>query len=175
MANGGALVHHDDARLLQLRNDRPRAVAGGLDHLDALIDDGLCVRAVVGRVERGQQRNVDAEGVLGQGPALLDLLAQVGGRGEDQRRDDAQAAGVGDGGGELSVADVLGREVSAGGLSQRKDETWAACGSQGEGGRKERILGSVLQARTIIPPCTTGTTHKSVTTHATRIAIPTHF
>lgn len=107
MTDGSALVKNNTPSLLQLRDDGAGAVARGLDDLDALINDGLGVGAVVRRVERREKGDVDAKGVLGQGSALLDLLAQVGGRGEDERRDDAQAAGVGDGGGELSVADVL--------------------------------------------------------------------
>lgn len=113
MANGGALVQHDAPGLLQLRNDRAGTVPRRLDDLDALVDDSLRVRAVVWRVDGREQCDVHAERVLGHGPALLDLLAQVGGRGEDQCGDDAQAAGVGDRGGELSVADVLEKRLTA--------------------------------------------------------------
>lgn len=107
VADGGALVQDDAAGLFQLGDDGAGAVAGRLDNGDALVDDGLGVGAVVGGVERGQEGDVDGEGVLGQGAALLDLGAQVGGGGEDEGRDDAQAARVGDGGGEFGVADVL--------------------------------------------------------------------
>lgn len=103
-------MQHDAAGLFQLGNDGARAIASRLDDADALVDDGLGIGAVVGRVERGQERNVDAKGVLGHGAAACDFLAQVGGRGEDEARDDAQSAGVGDGGGEFGVADVLERE-----------------------------------------------------------------
>lgn len=107
VADGGALVQDDAAGLFQLGDDGAGAVAGRLDDVDALVDDGLGVGAVVGGVERGQEGDVDGKGVFGQGAALLDLLAEIGGRGEDEGRDDAQAAGVGDGGGECGVADVL--------------------------------------------------------------------
>lgn len=105
-------MQHDAPGLLELGDDGAWAVARGLDDADALVDDGLSVGAVVWRVDGGQEGDVDGEGVLGQGAALLDLLAEVLGRGEDEGGDDAQAAGVGDGGGEFGVADVLdGRHV----------------------------------------------------------------
>lgn len=117
MANSRTLVQDNDARLLQLRNHGAGAVTRRLDDTDPLVDNGLRVGAVVGRVERGQQGDVYGEGVLGQRAALADLLLEVVGRREDQRRDDAQTAGVGDCGGELGVAYVLfggerGRRVS---------------------------------------------------------------
>lgn len=115
MANGGTLVQHDTAGLFELGNDGPGAVPGRLDNVDPFVDDGLGVGAVVGGVERGEEGDVDAKGVLGEGAALLDLLAELRGRGEDEGRDDAQAAGVGDGRGEFGVADVLYTEF------------WGAC------------------------------------------------
>lgn len=45
-----ALVQYDTPSLLQLPDDWPGAVAGCLDDLDALVDDGLGVSAIVGRV-----------------------------------------------------------------------------------------------------------------------------
>lgn len=106
VADGGALVQDDNAGLLELGNDGARGVAGRLDNLDALIDDGLGVGAVVGGHHGGQEGNVDTEGVLGQGSAASDLLAQVVGRGEDEGGDDAEAASVGHGGGEVGGANV---------------------------------------------------------------------
>lgn len=107
MANRCALVQHDTSGLFQLGNDGPRAIAGRLDDVDAFVDDGLGVGAVVWGVKRGQEGDVDGEGVLGQGAALLDLLAEFRGGGKDEGGDDAQAACVGDGGGEFGIADVL--------------------------------------------------------------------
>lgn len=102
-----ALVQYDTPSLLQLPDDWPGAVAGRLDDLDALVDDGLGVSAVVRRVQGRQEGDVDAEGVLGHRPALLDLLAQVGWRWEDEGCDDAKPAGVGDRACQLGVPDVL--------------------------------------------------------------------
>lgn len=106
VADGGALVQDDDAGGLELADDGAGRVTGGLDDLDALVDDGLRVGRVVGRQHGGQQRQVDGEGVLGQGAAALDLGAEGLGGGEDEGRDDAQTAGVGDGRGEVCGADV---------------------------------------------------------------------
>lgn len=102
-----ALVQYDTPSLLQLPDDWPGAVASCLDDLDALVDDGLGVSAIVRRVEGRQQGDVDAERVLGHRPALLDLLAQVCWGWEDEARDDAKTAGVGDCAGQLGVSDVL--------------------------------------------------------------------
>lgn len=96
VADGSALVQDDDAGLLELGDDRAGAVAGRLDDLDALLDDGVSVGAVVRRDHGGQQRHVDSEGVLGHGAAPPDLLAQLVWGREDEGRDDAQPAGVGD-------------------------------------------------------------------------------
>lgn len=111
MANGRALVQHDTPGLFQLRNDRAGAVTSRLDDADPFVNDGLGVGAVVWGVERGQQGDVDGKGVLGESAALLDLLAEVCWRGEDEGGDDAQTACIGDGGGEFGVADVLDEGV----------------------------------------------------------------
>lgn len=103
-------MQYDTPGLLELPDDWPRAVAGRLDDVDALVDDGLGVSTVVRRVEGRQEGDVDSEGVLGQLPALLDLLAQICWRWEDESRDDAKPAGVGDGTGQLGVSDVLEQE-----------------------------------------------------------------
>lgn len=84
MADGGTLVQHDAPGRLQLLDNGARAVPRRLDDGDALVNDGLGVGSVVGRVERWQEGDVHAEWVLGHGPAPLDLLAQVGRRGEQQ-------------------------------------------------------------------------------------------
>lgn len=97
MANRGALVEDNDAGLLQLRYDRPGRVSCGLDDLDPLVDDGLSVCGVVRGHHGGKKGDVDTEGVLGEGAAALDLLAQFLGAGEDEGGDDTQASGVGDG------------------------------------------------------------------------------
>lgn len=46
-----ALVQHDTPGLLQLPDDWSRAVAGRLDDVDALVDDGLGVGTIIRRVE----------------------------------------------------------------------------------------------------------------------------
>jgi hypothetical protein len=83
--DGGALVQDGRVDLLQLLNNRAWAVAGRLNDLDAFVDDDLCVRGVVRGDEGGQERQVDAKGVLGHGAASADLLAQVFGSGLRER------------------------------------------------------------------------------------------
>lgn len=60
-----ALVQDDTPGLFQLPDDWAGAVASGLDNVDALVDDGLGIGAIVRRVEGRQEGDVDAEGVLG--------------------------------------------------------------------------------------------------------------
>lgn len=75
MADGGALMQDEGADGLELLDDGARAVAGGLDDSDALVDDDLGVCAVVRRNHGGEEGDVHAEGVFGHGLAAADLLA----------------------------------------------------------------------------------------------------
>lgn len=106
MTNRRTLVQHRDARSLELANHGAGRVSGRLDNLDALVDDGLGVGRVVGREEGREEGQVDAERLVGEGAAALDLGAQGFGRGGDEGGDDAQAAAVGDCGREVCGADV---------------------------------------------------------------------
>ena len=81
VSDRGALVQNDNAGLLQLLDYRTRVVAGGFDDLDTFLDNHLGVCGVVGRVEGGEEGQVDAEGVLGHGAASSDFLAQIFGGG----------------------------------------------------------------------------------------------
>lgn len=107
VADGGALMQDEGADSLELLDDGAGAVAGGLDDLDALVDDDLGVRAVVWGNHGGEEGDVHAEWVFGHGFAAADLLAQVFGCGLREGCEEAETAGVGDGGGHLSVADPL--------------------------------------------------------------------
>ena len=111
--DGGALVQHDAAGLLELGDDGARRVAGCLDDLDALVDDDLGIGVVVGGHKRREQRDVDTERLARHGPAPADLLAQPLRLGENERRDDTQAARVGHGTGHLGGSDMLVASVSA--------------------------------------------------------------
>lgn len=97
VADGGTLVEDDDAGFLELLDHRAGGVACRLDDLDALVNNGLGVRAVVGRNHGGEKGDVDGEGLLGETAAAADFVAESSGRGEDEGRDDSQTAGVGDG------------------------------------------------------------------------------
>lgn len=60
-----ALVQYDTPSLLELPDDWPGAVAGRLDDIDALVDYGLGIGAIIRRVEGRQEGDVDTKGVLG--------------------------------------------------------------------------------------------------------------
>jgi hypothetical protein len=95
--DGGALVQDDAGRLgfLEHLDDGAGRVAGRLDDADAFVEDGLRVARVVGRVDGGQQGEVDAEGLVRHALASSDLLAQGVGRRLGERREDSESAGVG--------------------------------------------------------------------------------
>lgn len=129
VADGGALVEDDDAGSLELLDDGAGRVAGRLDDADALVNDGLGVRGVVGGHHGGQQGHVDGKGLLGEGAAAADLVAEGGRVGEDEGRDDAEAARVGDGGGEVGCANVHHAALDNGhceetSLSEAMREDW---------------------------------------------------
>lgn len=106
VTDSSALVQDSDAGLLQLRDDGTRRVARRLDDTNPLVNDSLRVGAVVGWYDGGQKRDVDGERFRGQCSAAADLVAESGGRREDEAGDDAETACVGDGGGEVCGADV---------------------------------------------------------------------
>lgn len=81
MANRRALVQDGRVGLLQLRDDRARAVTCRFDDPDPFVDDHLRVGAVVRGHEGREESQVHGKGVLGHGPALSNLLAQVFGGG----------------------------------------------------------------------------------------------
>ena len=89
MADGRALVQHDDARVLELLNHGARGVARRLYDLDSLLDNHARVGSVVGGDESGEKRDVHGEGLRGQGAAAPDLGAEVLRSGEDERRDNS--------------------------------------------------------------------------------------
>lgn len=78
-----------EAGRLELLDDGAGGVAGRFNDADALVNDGLGVGAIVGRDEGGEQGDVDSKGSVGEGAAAADLVAQGGGRGEDEGSDDA--------------------------------------------------------------------------------------
>src|SRR6516225_1990972 len=77
VADAGALVHDLDAVLLELGDMLLRLVAGGLDDLDAALDDGLAVFGIGRRLDRGQDGQVHAERLVGHGTAARDLPGQI--------------------------------------------------------------------------------------------------
>lgn len=106
MPNRRTLVqnHTRRVRLLQHLDHRARTIARRLHNPDAFLNHHAGVGAVVWRHHGGQESDVDAEGEFGHGSRAADFFAQVFGRGLREGCEDAEAAGVGDGGGELGVA-----------------------------------------------------------------------
>ena len=96
MTDAGAFVHDHDAVFLEFRDVLLRLVAGGLDDLDAALDDGLAIFRVGRRLDRGKNGQIDAERLVGQAAAARDLLHEVLGRRLRQCGDEAERAGVGD-------------------------------------------------------------------------------
>ncbi|KAJ3493361.1 hypothetical protein NLG97_g4784 [Lecanicillium saksenae] len=80
----------------------------------------------------GQQGHVDGEGLLGEGAAAADLVAEGGGRGEDERGDDAETAGVGDGRGQVGGTNVHHAALDNGDWRRDRMLAWSARGTKGE-------------------------------------------
>jgi hypothetical protein len=107
VANGSALVDDLDVRLLEHRQPLRGIVARGLHGLDPALDDDLEQARIVGGCERGKERHVDAEGLVGHFAASRDLVGELLGCALGQASDDAEAARVGDGRGQLGEADEM--------------------------------------------------------------------
>ncbi len=136
MADAGAFVDDLDAVLLEFGDVFLRLVAGGLDDLDAGLDDGLAVFRIGRRLDRGQNGEVHAERLVGHVAAACDFLGEVFRRRLRQRGDQAERAGIGDGGDELGAADPLhaaldDRVLDANELGEsRLDHDWSSIPSQ---------------------------------------------
>ena len=107
MAHRGAFVDDLDAVLLELGDVLLRVVARGLDDLDAAVDDRLTVFGIGRRLERRQDGQVDAEGLVGHVAAARDLLGELFRRRLGQRGDEAERAGIGHGRHQLGAAHPL--------------------------------------------------------------------
>lgn len=127
----GALVDDDAAGLLEQPDHGARRVARRFHDPDPAVDDGLRVGEVVGRVERGQEREVDAERVRGQDAGAGDFGGQVRGGRLGQGGEDAEAAGVGDGGGEGGESHPLHAALDDGDADL---EGGGEAGGEGHGG-----------------------------------------
>ena len=107
VAHRRRLVDDLDAGGLEVGQVLDRVRAGGLDDRDAGLDDRLAVLRVGRRLDRRQDRQVDAERRVGQLARAGDLARQILGRRLRQRGQEAERAGVRDGGDELRPADPL--------------------------------------------------------------------
>ncbi len=95
MTHRRALVDHLDAGLLERGQVGLRVAPGGLDDLDAGVDDGLHVVFVRHRTQRGQDGQVDAEGFVGQVAGPLNFFEQLFRRRLRERSQKTEGTGVG--------------------------------------------------------------------------------
>ncbi len=107
VADAGAFVHDLDAVLLEFVDMLLRLVAGGLDHCDTALDDGGAIFGVRRRLDRGQDGEVDAKRLVGEVAAARDFPGQVLRGRLGQRRDEAERAGIRNGGDQLGAPDPL--------------------------------------------------------------------
>jgi hypothetical protein len=107
MADRGAFVDDLDARGLEHWDVFLGVVPRRLDDLDAGSDDRVHIRIVRHGLDRRQDREIDAEGLVGHLPAARDLLGEVLRRGLCEAGQEAECAGVGDGRDQLGAADPL--------------------------------------------------------------------
>jgi hypothetical protein len=107
MPDGSTFVQDNDPRSLQLRNDWPGAVPGGLNNLYTLVNDDLGVSTVVGRVQGWQQCDVHTKWVLGHGPSLLDFLPQVFWGWLGKGSEDPESARIGHSRGQFRISNML--------------------------------------------------------------------
>ena len=105
----GAFVQDGAAGGFELVDHGAGAVAGGFDDADAGVDDSAGVGVVVGGVEGGEEGEVHAEGVGGEGFAAVDLSGEGGGGG-------------------LGESGELGRGGSAEGVELRGSRVWGLIG-----------------------------------------------
>lgn len=103
----GAFVEDNGASLLQLGNNRTRAVTSGLDYLDALVDDDLGVGGIVWWYKSRQQCDIDAKGVFGHVSTPPNFISQILGCRLGESCEDTQASRVRNSSGQLSISNVL--------------------------------------------------------------------
>ena len=107
MADGGAFVNDLDAAFLHGGHIGFRAAAGRFHNLHAAGNDRIDIFWVRRICEARQEREIDADRLVGHVIAFRDFLREVFRRRLRQRRDDAETARVGDGGGHLGEADKM--------------------------------------------------------------------
>ena len=107
MAHRGALVDNLDACRFELGHVLFRATAGGFHRLDATGDDGVNVLRIRRGIERRQESQVNAKGLVGHFVAAGDFPGQILRRRLGQAGDDSQTAGIGHGRGQFGIAHVM--------------------------------------------------------------------
>lgn len=107
MSDGGTLVENYDTNSLQHLDDWARRVSSRLDNLNSLIDNHLCVRAIIRGVYRRKESNVDTERIVGHGPASSDFFSEIFGSWLCEGSEDTKSSCITDGGCELSISNPL--------------------------------------------------------------------
>src|SRR5437016_1690374 len=107
MAHGSAFVDHLDPGRLQHPHICFRAAAGGLDDLDAALDDGADIFGIGRRRKSRQESEIHTERLVRHLVAAGDFLCEQFRRLLRETGDDAQSAGVGDRRREFGKSDVV--------------------------------------------------------------------
>jgi len=107
VSDGRALVQDCGSDSLELLDNWARAVSCRLHNPDALIDDNLCVCAIVRWDHCWEESDVDTEWVLGEGLRLANLLTEVFRCWLCEGSEETETAGIGNSGGHFSVANPL--------------------------------------------------------------------
>ena len=119
MPHRGAFVDHLDARLMQGRQPLLRVVACGFHHFHTTVNDGFDVAGVIGCFDNGQKGQVDAKRLVRHLAATANFVSQIGRRALRQAGDDAQAPGIGHGGGQLGKAHKMHASLNNGVLNSK--------------------------------------------------------
>ena len=106
VAHGYAFVDDLYTCGLETLHEGLRAAAGGFDDLDPAVDDDVHVVVVIDFRGHHSHRQVDAEGLVRQRPAFLDLRPQALGGGLGKGRHHPQGPGIGGRGRQLGGTDA---------------------------------------------------------------------
>ena len=101
-----AFVDDLDSGLLEPGQMVSRSPARSLDDLDSRGDNCLAVIVIGDRIDRGEQRQIDAKRLVGQRLGLLDFGQQLGSGREHMCGDETQCTGVGNRRNQLAITNA---------------------------------------------------------------------
>lgn len=106
VSDGRALVDNVDASsLVQFDDGHGSWSTSRLDHLDTLVNDDLRVLRIGRRRNRGEEREVDGEGLGGELAGLPDALPELLRRSGRETGEDTESSSVRDGGNQARESD----------------------------------------------------------------------